>query len=650
MVSRAQFEDGALIGKLEEYFRRRRLVHVHSEILLHERVPAGTPPSPCPCCGSELAGIVARAADLALLIDRVTGTRVERWRLGAEDLTEFDRLTAQAEDAYIPLRCTADQRQLLLTNAMVTMASGGSRGGKTTTAISWLVRRWMLRGGRGHKFFYVAPTNDIAFTFVDKLIRGVGIAPPILPTRPDGTPSALVISFPESATSRDLRVRLIDGSIIILRHLAEKSGKALKSKDVYDTLLDEGAEMKTVDQWSLLLNRMVDHPGAQIFVSTTPRPKHFLKKEVVDKAANGDPDYLELPLSMRRNPWFDQAHVQRIIDKQPTAAAVAREVDGRWASDGGMLWQHWDQERFVVRPTAEGRGGRKLADITAGPGRTMAPLDITEAVVREFFKGPNPYVDRTLIENYTYVAGQDFNVQPMTTVIGQVQAEGCCPACGSVALERYTTDLRHLRCGDCRHRWNPSAPKYRQRCTLWIWDEVVTGKTGRGTDTILHCERINSLELAKAIDRSLQESPYSRIAVVCDGEGAYNDPTGRRIVKYLKRRAPCAAETMAAHGFDARAPWCWEASDKPRNPNIKNSVEQMHALMRDGRLRIHERCQNLLHSIREQEADAQGLPLKESGTASDRLSSAIDALRYLCWAVFGPLLDSSVTIEGGTFA
>lgn len=644
MVSRAQFEDGAIVDKLEAYFRRRRIVHVHSEILVHARV-AGA--GPCPCCGSTLAGIVQRSQDLSLLIDRVTGERVERWRLRAEDLPEYERLAAAAEDAPIPLRATTEQLELLLTNAMVTMASGGSRGGKTTCAISWLVRRWMLRGGRGHKFFYVAPTTDIAFTFVDKLLRGTGNSPPILPAHADGTPSALVISYPDAPTTRDLRVRMIDGSIVILRHLAERSGKALKSKDVYDTLLDEGAEMKTIDQWSLLLNRMVDHPGAQIFVSSTPRPKHFLKTEVVDKAAAGDADYLERPLSMRRNPWFDPVHVQRIIDKQPTAAAVAREVDGRWASDGGMLWQHWDDDKYIVRPTGEGRGGRRLADVGAGPGRTLAPLDITPAVVREFFKGPNPYTDRTMIENLSYIGGQDFNCQPMTTVIAQVQAEAGCPTCGSVAAERYPPDQQQLRCEDCRHRWIPAAPRFRQRCTLWIWDEVVTGRTGRGTDTIKHCERINSLELAKEIDASLQESPYSRLAIVCDATGAYNDPTGKRIVKYFKRRAPCAAETMAHHGFDARAPWHWDESDKPRNPKIKPSVEQMHALMREGRLRIHERCHDLLHSIREQEADAEGLPVKESGTASDRLSSPIDALRYLCWAVFGPIADTGLILEGG---
>ena len=645
MVSRAQFEDAGVVDKLEEHFRRPRLVYVRTEILVHGAAPAGA--GPCPCCGSNYAAIVQRSPDLEVLIDRVTGERVERWRLDGADLEEFARLAAAAEDAYIPLRTTEEQLPLLLSTALITMASGGSRGGKTTCAISWLVRRWLLRGGRGRKTFYVAPTNDLAYTLIEKLILGTDKAPPVLPRRADDTPTNLVLSYPPSATARDLRIRMIDGSIILIRHLAEKSGKGLKSKDATDILLDEAAEMKTVDQWSLLLNRMADHPGAQIFLSTTPRPKHFLKKEVVEKAQGGDPTYLERPLSMRRNPWMDQAHVQRLIAAQPTAAAVAREVDGRWASDGGMLWQHWHAD-YVVRTTAEGRGGRTLGDVDAGPGRTLAPLDITAAVVREFFHGPNPYVDQTIIENFTYIGGQDFNVQPMTTIIAQVQADGTCPACGGDVAEAVSDT--QLRCGDCRRRWTPAAPKYRQRCKLWIWDEVVTGKSGKGTDTIRHCERINSIELAKKVDKRLTASPYSRIAVVCDAQGAYNDPTHKRIVKYINRRAPCAAETMAAHGFDARAPWWWESSDKPKNPYVENSVHQMHALMRDGRLRVHERCEDLLHALREQEADAEGLPVKESGTVSDRISSPIDALRYLCWAVFGPVDLPTATIEQGAFA
>lgn len=627
-VSRSSFEDGQLVEQLERHFNRRRLVHVHSEILVHERAAAGNEER-CWCCGSKLATITQRVPDLSLLIDRVTGKRIERWLLDDADLAEYDRLAGLAEDQYIPLRSTPEQLPLLLSTAPITMASGGSRGGKSTCGIEWLVRRWMLRGGRGHMFYYTAPTLKLAETLCKKLLEGSGTAPSILPQE-DGKPSKLVLDYPQSSSTKDQTVTMIDGSQIVIVHLADKSGKALKSRDVYDVLLDEGTEAKSIDQWTLLLNRMADHPGGQMFVSTTPRPRHFLKQEVVDKAHAKTPGFLEAPLSMRRNPWFDDDYIKGIIARQPTAAAVAREVDGLWTSDGGQLYVHFDPEKHVVRPAVNGHGGRTLADYGLGD------LDITEAVVRDLFKGPNPYRDQSLVSNFRVIGGQDFNVKPCSTLIACVQADPTCPFCQAKEAARDTEDRKYLRCQKCRKRWNPADPKHRHRSRLWVFDEVITGQTGRGTNTILHCDRLNSLELAKAINPRNTASPYAGIGIICDADGCYNEPSARRIVKYLKRAAPCAAETMAAHGFDARAPWSWEGSDKPRNPKVKHSVGQMHALMRADQIMVHERCEVLRAALRDQECDAHGQPIKESGTASDRRSSTPDCLRYLAWAIYGP--------------
>ena len=45
-------------------------------------------------------------------------------------------------------------------------------------------------------------------------------------------------------------------------------------------------------------------------------------------------------------------------------------------------------------------------------------------------------------------------------------------------------------------------------------------------------------------------------------------------------------------------------------------------------------CKKLIHSLTTQESDDKGLPLKESGTASDRLSGPVDALLYGAWGIF----------------
>lgn len=95
------------------------------------------------------------------------------------------------------------------------------------------------------------------------------------------------------------------------------------------------------------------------------------------------------------------------------------------------------------------------------------------------------------------------------------------------------------------------------------------------------------------------------------------------------------ARVMAEHGFDCR-PCHYSDKNKPQNPRVQARVQLMHKLFLEGRIRVHGRPTTaaLVKALVEQQADANGEPVKESNTASDRLSSTTDALSYLCWAMW----------------
>lgn len=624
MVSRQQWESAEAIEALEEHFSRRRLLHVHTEILVHAFAEPDAPP--CPCCASTSAKIVQRIDDLSMIVDRITGERIERWRLAPEDLQAYDDLCAIAEDCYLPLRATPEQLPLLLSTATISLGGGGSRSGKTSTAIAWLLRRWLLRGGRGKRMLYLAPALDIAFDLVTKLIYGTGPTPPLLPPRADGSPSPLLVSWPESADQRRLALTMCDGTVILLKHLADKSGKALKGKAFVDALLDEGTEMKTLDQWSLLVNRLADYKGAQLMISTTPRPSHFLRELVVEKAQRGEPGFFECSLSMRQNPWFDLPYIERLIAAQPTSGAVSREVDGKWVSDSGFLWQHWRPE-YVFERLLTANGGRDLVDYGLGD------FDVTERWIRAFAGLRNPYHPDARVSNFRYAGSGDLNVSPMSTLVWQLAARTDCIFCGAKVMRR---DGAKLKCASCGKSYDPLDPKFREHLTIHVFDEVQTGTKGTRTNSVHHCERLNSVELAKVVDKRNSESPYKGMLLVLDKsawDGA--DKTMGRGIQRIRGAIDSAAQIYASHGFDPRPPMQSPTEhQRPWNPSVRQSVSQVHTLMRAGRIRVHERCTVLLRAIKTQESNPDGLPLKESGTASDRNSSTIDALRYACWAVY----------------
>lgn len=244
-----------------------------------------------------------------------------------------------------------------------------------------------------------------------------------------------------------------------------------------------------------------------------------------------------------------------------------------WVSDTGNLWIHFDPSRHTV----DDPSFNMLRD----------RQDLTAQAVRAHWKGANPYNRGMRTNDPHYVLGQDFNVNPMSTVVAKVFGD-------------------------------PQKPR---SWGVYVLDVVQTWHS----DTWQHGQWLRS---EKCRDGRVS---YANVPIACDASGCNFDPTR---VKGSSVHTSSAAKTLVNLGFDARSV---AMSDKgyPQNPRLLDSISMMHALMREDRILVHgTRAWELLRALQEQQVTPKGLPVKVSHTASDKLSGPIDALRYLCWAIF----------------
>lgn len=570
MPSKHAWEDGQAVETLRAVFDSPVLLWVKTRILIHGR--AAKDADPCPCCGSTKAKIVEEREDLELLVDRVTGER--RLRSQVKDQAGFDALTKVAREVVIPLRCYKPQLKALLdTRHKILAAFGGMRSGKTTVASYWLVRQWMLKGGRGAQFWWVSPQRSQTMIGVKKLATGEFSDRPQPPAFPldeaTGRP-LLVVSWPETERSSSQRIVMVDGSIIALQHASRPTGGNLKGGNVQAIVADEACEIKHRPNWTVMLGRLTDS-GGSIFAASTPRGGHWLKDDVVDAQKTSKDIHVEF-LSIRENPWMSKSDVARTIAACRDENEVKREVDGQWVGDLGSLWIHFNLQRH----TADDPSFNMLRD----------RQDITPQACRGHWRGQNPFIRGLRTTDPKFVLGQDFNFNPMNAVVAKVFGDPNKPETwGVYVLDEVQT-------------WDSDANKHGN----WLRSDKV--RSGRVS--------------------------YANSPISCDASACYSTSE----VKGSNPRASSNAKGLAELGFDARACWLSEKG-YPQNPRLLDSISLMHKLMREDRVIVHgTRCPQLLRALTEQQIRHDGKPDKVSNTASDKLSGPIDALRYLCWSLF----------------
>lgn len=607
-VTSNEWRDAGRESKLEivkAAHSKRPIIWVTTEILVHELHPgavealalARTDPSileaplgpACPCCGSRMAQISERRPDLSLYIDRATGKRVRPERLTAEQRAKVE---AVAEHVEIPIRVSRPQLPLLYRSGhRQDLVSGSMRSGKSQVLGYAFVREWLLRGGKGANLWLAAPSRGMVFALMRKFIYGDDTAPPILP-------ESLFTFIPES--EHKTRARMVDGSILTLKHLGSRRGTNLKSDAVQVVLVDEACEMTARDQLNNFEGRVHTTKG-RLMLCSTPTRNHWLRELVRDPCVawermspeeqDKEPTHPArfwryLSLGMDTNPWIDPVHTLRQMQAKggEDDPAVMREYRGLWSGASGALWRMFSLTRHILE--------NEYRDLQEWD--EMRRTDITPTVSRKLFGGFNPKYRGLRATNHNFIAGMDVNCAPHSTVLCQFAADPDDPT--------------------CRDKWS-----------VYVWDILQTH-----TDAAMHAATLHDKQFAKMLRRNSNGETYRGIGIISDGESVTRDPTAHR----HGGDPHGLAQLFGAKGFDMRAAE-YTNRGKPCNPNRRDSYLLVQRLLREGRLFIHTRCAKLREALLEQEDSGDGVtPIKESGNRSDRISSSVDALRYLCWAAF----------------
>lgn len=585
------------IRQLQLQLQRPRFLRIVSKILIHEhRGPRSR--SLCPCCGSSTAEITETLAGEDLILDLELG---DRYLHGETDPDHWRDLAVLAKTQEVPLRMSRPQAALVLDQTdRHLFASGGNRSAKTTAGLYWLARQWILRGGRNRRFWLVASTLPKAYRLLEKLFRGTGESPPILP-------SSLVDYMPATPRASDLQTRLVDGSLIDLKYFEGDPGaERLKSDSIIAALCDESAHLPGPDSLVALRGRCLD-AGGRLFFATTPRPSHFLREEVVEPAmafdalAEDDPQRLEgkhpgsrwhfKQLILMDNPWLDRDIVLRDLRSlNPEDPAVQRDFYGSWISGSGLLWRDWSSERHVLVHEARDFSGIGLS--TRGTLGVSGHVPITDQVVRLVFGQPSPHYLGTRASNTRYVLGSDVNCHPMTSVAIQITAP-----------QGKEAD---------RDSWH-----------FWAMEEI---RTSHGS-SYAHADQLRSTYFGRMLEPGRKDSPFEGAGIIIDAKSLGWDPTAHK----FGGDPQGIAMVFGRLGFDLRSP-LYVPTDKgprPKPPNRRDCFILVKRLLREGRLHILNRCHAVIEAFHRQEDSGDG----ETPVKNDPLDSAMDALRYALYGI-----------------
>lgn len=538
MPSREEVGLGKRVSDLARGLNSNRLIHVKTRIDIYDRGPDDT------------AVKIGEQPDLDLLLH--PGTGVRRLRSEVEDLDHFDALAKRATLLESPIMAHPKQVAPLLDDASkVVWILGGSRAGKTD-CLSAKGKRSLIRiGGPEALLWWLAPSWTQAQIGVKKLFREQASRPALFPRE-------LVRSYPTKPKTGANSAHFFDGSRLDFHH-ANGDGDNLRGENVCAVLCDEFTAINRIENYRISMNRTLDNDG-QWIGSSTPKQGHWAYDEIL--RGQETEDAAVYSFTCFDNPWMPRHAIDRLIKQMggPEDPIVRREVFGEWISDGVLAFEDFEPDRHTF----------------VGDGRHAENFgwkNITPQVAPAYWRDQGA--------DWTYVGGQDFNVDPMGSCIAQIA----------------------VRPGE--DEGNPD------NWHLLVLDEMAT--IGR---------------LEKHLENLKGRYPGIPFAV---------DPTGAREGTHASQANYTKGATtnmliMRGYGFAAASAHYHDG--KVANVGVPDSLTLCNRLLREGRIRIHRRCKRLIHGLQVLPSNAVGGIAKKPGTEMDKASSIPDALRYLAWKIF----------------
>ena len=533
----------------------------------------------CPCCDSMFAIATETHEHIDVLIDPREGTRVLKQALSPDLQEEFDELAAEAKKIVLPRRVSRKQYAAMACTAKVLAIFGGVRGGKTSFNADEIFDQALLHGGFGVQIWWVAPTLEKTEIALRKLIEGEVIGKGKVRRKVAPLIPPELVRYVPSSAKSDRRYIELIDGTRIHLKYASRDGGNLKGDPPLFAILDEGCEVDNKENYHQLLDRLMEADG-RLLISTTPVAGHFLKEEVYDHGIDIEKWTTE-KIAWTHITCFENPWVsERMIRDTIEAINDPQRVRRE-------IYGEWvGSGPLLWRHFDE--DAHVISDLDFHEPSDLGLEDITEEATARFYGKGRPRH-----------CGQDFNLYPMGLV-------------------------------ETRIAVHPRDP--RRQPIFIITDEVV-----RKVGTIYEFCDI------------LRKRGYEGAGISCDATGAQRN--SYRLAHGIKDKNSTQAREMRRQGFDCKP--CRTSGGKPANPAVLDRQNVIHKLMNEyirlpggetfPRFLIHARAKKTLISIRVQESDDRGNPIKEKGTETDRLSSPTDAMGYAAWPVFRREYEKGVT-------
>jgi len=485
----------------------------------------------------------------------------------------------------LTIRCTAETEPALFDYASRTfLYSGGVRSGKSAENDNGAAVDIFCLGGPGEVARFGGPTIKKAHIHLAKLITGEG------PTKPAPLiDPRLVLSYPKSTREADQAAHLICGTRLHFTHcrsVDEWQGDALISARI-----TEAANVNIPEILDEAKARVADRGGRAGFDSIplirTPFDELIVAakalNEEIAKGAERPPGRGTrlLELSSERNPWqpTEEMASLRAEMAKTNPQRARRMIDGVRTSDFEPLFADvWDETTGVFETYFQ--DARQVSKALTEIGRTKGHKleDVTpSASRRHFYRG------------HEWLVGADANFEPHTALVCKIVAFG--------------------------------SPSDQNRWGLLVWDELRTN-------------RADTLEAARHL-RGYERGLLQGQGVALDASEDY-DKSYRG-----GKKGVTGVMDYQSEGFNCK-PCNRTDSGKSKNPDVSQSTRLVKHLMRERLLLVSSRCFGLLRALREQEDRGDGRPKdpRMSNTWTDReIYAFTDALRYIVWPVFGPIVE-----------
>lgn len=490
-------------------FQNAATALVTTTIIPHER--NDRPRRECPCCGRTDVHELGRIADLAFLVDRVSGERKNRWQL--HDVEAFDDMANEAmpwgtpgvDVWHIPIiyRCAEDQVDVLQDDeSEVVLLTGGWRSGKTFLGDAKWSRAWAKRGRRGATFVLLAPALMRTWKNMRKIFFGKENDPPILPTH-EGVP-LLASGFPEKHTSQHMHFEWIDGSRAELYHAGQGGAGHLEGDDWECVEYDEPARVRHSDAFDVARSRVAQARG-QVIMSTVPDDDGWwIYDKIVQPIEQGRAKHSRMvTLSTFDNVFFPLENAKRLEENETDPKVIEEKIHGRWTAKGAFAYADvWD--------------GHHVVDTNSHDPKAWGfKDDCTHAATSWLWKG-----------GVSYIAGADSNWEPQTCALGKIFGDIEHPSTWALCwLAEFTID------GDteqaARHLAAIEGGRYR-------------GRVGLVTDASMHH---NANYHGGHANRSNDAAEYRKLGfkttapIVVDGTHKSNPDVleGRKLVRIMLR-------------------------------------------------------------------------------------------------------------------